>query len=338
MQNYSINIFIKIFLFFNLILHLDAIDNTSKPIKLALVGPLSGKHTASGMDMKRAILLRISEENAKGGINGRKIELLTFDDKNEKPLATQRAKEAVASEALAVIGHRWASTSGKGIAVYKEAGMTAISGTATSTTLTQGNDWFFRAVPSNAQESQTLAYYLKYILKKDEVTIIYDSDAFGVNLYEEFEKVANQIDLKVVARYKVNRKSKTLDEDSRFVIESIKKSSQKGGIFFATHDKQTVPLVYYIKEYDIKMPLIGSSAIAKVSFAKSFDKYPIEQGNKGYYTNNIYCAISMLFDIGGNIANQFKHRFKTYFKDDFKKDPKLTVNSANAAYYNIIGN
>ena len=298
-------------------------------IKIALVGPLTGKHKSSGQDMLRAINLKISQVNINGGIQGRQLELLTFDDQNNKELASKMAKEAVNSKAVAVIGHRWSSTTKKGIEVYKKYGMPAISGTATSTDLTKDNNWFFRAVPSNAQEAQTLAYYLKYILKKDNVTIIYDIDAFGTNLYEEFVKIANKIDLKVVSVYKVDRKSENLEQNAKRIIDEISDANIGGGIFFATHDAQTVPLIYYIKKNNIQMPLIGSSAIAKVSFAKRFDKYPMEEANKGYYTNDLYCAISMLFDIGGNVT--------TKFADDFKKSLRnkenIEVNAANASYY-----
>ena len=308
-------------------------DNT---IKIALVGPLSGKHKSSGTDMLRALELKISEINENGGIQNRQIEILTFDDKNDKKLATEMAKKASKSDAIAVIGHRWSSTTGKGIEVYKKFNLPVISGTATSTSLTKGNNVFFRAVPSNAQESRTLAYYLRYVLKKNQVTIIYDADAFGVNLYEEFVIVANQIGLKIKAQYKVDRNSKTLEQDSIEVVRKIKESDQEGGIFFATHDKQTVPLVYHLRQNNIRMPIIGSSAMAKVSFAKRFEIYPLEQENKGYYTNNIYCAIPMLFDIGGEKANQFKNRFKKKFKDDFENRFKTNINAANAAYYDAI--
>jgi len=315
---------------------INSTQTNTKTIQIALVGPLSGKHKASGKDMLRAVSLKISQVNKAGGIDGKKLELITFDDQNDKVLASKMAKKALDSKALAIVGHRWSSTTGKGIEVYKTGPIAVISGTATSTNLTQRNNCFFRSVPNNAQEVQTLAYYLKYILDRNKVVVIYDESSFSKNLYDEFIKIANKIDLKVLDGYKIDKNSKNIEYDAKKIITTIKDKYNDFGIFLATHANQGVPVVYQIREQNLKSPIVASSAVAKVSFAKSFEKYPLELGNPGYYTNNIYCAVSMLFDIGGIKAVEFTQAFKKKFKDDFKKNKNLVVNAANASYYDAI--
>ncbi len=291
----------------------------NKSITLALVGPLT---TNCGLNMIKSVKLRISEINQAGGIQNRKIELLTFDDMNNKKLAIQKAKEAVNSDALIVFGHCYSSTTAEGIKVYKKENMPVISATATSTQLTKNNSYFFRTVPSNAQEVQTLAYYLKYIMKKNKVIVIYDNDMFGIDLYEKFLRVAKEIRLRVIAKYEVDSSSKNLNKNAKKIVSRIRTLNKNSAIFFATHSGQAIPIIYHLKKQNIKMPLIGSSAISEISFAKEFNRYPLEIKNKGYYTDNLYCVVPMLFDIANKKLDQFKNKLQSE-----------TINSTQATWY-----
>ena len=51
------------------------------PIKIGWIGPLSGPSAVVGIDAAPAIRLVFDEVNARGGINGRKIELIAEDDR-----------------------------------------------------------------------------------------------------------------------------------------------------------------------------------------------------------------------------------------------------------------
>jgi branched-chain amino acid transport system substrate-binding protein len=57
-------------------------NNTSEtgPIKIGYIGPLTGPSAVLGMDAVKAVEIAVSEANAKGGIDGRQIELLIEDD------------------------------------------------------------------------------------------------------------------------------------------------------------------------------------------------------------------------------------------------------------------
>ncbi|RLC17948.1 MAG: hypothetical protein DRI57_09105, partial [Deltaproteobacteria bacterium] len=52
-------------------------------IHIALMGPMSGTDKISGEDGVKGILMCLDEINKEGGIRGRKIKLLTYDDKND---------------------------------------------------------------------------------------------------------------------------------------------------------------------------------------------------------------------------------------------------------------
>lgn len=80
-------------------------------IYLAMAGP-SSEDNISGKEMVQGVRLYLDSVNADGGINGKKVKLLVFDDRNDPEVAAQVAREIVeTTPALAVLGHLYSSTS-----------------------------------------------------------------------------------------------------------------------------------------------------------------------------------------------------------------------------------
>lgn len=119
---------------------------------------MSGDSAHLGRAMAEAAQIRVDEVNADGGVNGRLIELKTYDDENSAARAVLAAKQiALDGNNLLVIGHR---TSGASIAagpVYSDNNIPAISGTATADALTVGNPWYFRVTYNNGFQADFIA-------------------------------------------------------------------------------------------------------------------------------------------------------------------------------------
>jgi branched-chain amino acid transport system substrate-binding protein len=75
----------------------------AKPIA-ALLFPLSGPFSAMGTDMRKGSELAVEEINAKGGVLGKKAEVVMGDDEFQAPIAIRKYKEMVDGEGLKVIG------------------------------------------------------------------------------------------------------------------------------------------------------------------------------------------------------------------------------------------
>src|SRR5262245_8201592 len=68
------------------------------PIKIGFPLPLTGTFAAIAADMKRGAELAWEEINAKGGIMGRKLEVLFRDDELKPAVGAQRTKELVENQ------------------------------------------------------------------------------------------------------------------------------------------------------------------------------------------------------------------------------------------------
>jgi len=162
------------------------IDNV---LYIAVVGPMTGEYKSSGEEMIRGIRFCIDKINDEGVVDGKKIKLVLFDDKNDPYLARKRALEITEHpNILMVIGHYISETSVKGSDIYRVSGIPVITASATSDEVTEWNDWYFRVIFNNPSQGTFLAYYVKSILNQNVVSIIYDQDVYGASLARAFKE------------------------------------------------------------------------------------------------------------------------------------------------------
>src|SRR3954464_12632406 len=72
-------------------------------IKIGLVTALSGQSARAGEAITRGVQVAIDEINAKGGVLGKKLELVRRDDETTPPKGVIAARELVYKEKVAVL-------------------------------------------------------------------------------------------------------------------------------------------------------------------------------------------------------------------------------------------
>ncbi len=77
--------------------------SAQEPIKVGLVAALSGQSAKSGEAITRGLSIAIDEINAAGGINGRKVELISRDDESNPGKGLLAARELVQREKVAAM-------------------------------------------------------------------------------------------------------------------------------------------------------------------------------------------------------------------------------------------
>jgi branched-chain amino acid transport system substrate-binding protein len=74
-----------------------------KPIRIGMHDPLTGTYAAEGESESRGAKLALAEINARGGINGRQVELLIEDDAANAGLAAQKAHKLIEKDGCELI-------------------------------------------------------------------------------------------------------------------------------------------------------------------------------------------------------------------------------------------
>jgi len=301
-----------------------------EPLYVAVSGPMSGKSEANGKAMVQGIQLCLDQINQQGGIHGRPVELLIFDDQNQPELAKEVAlKITKESQALAVIGHYTSSTSIAAAPIYQEYGIPAVSGTATADELTKGNDWYFRTIFNNSDQGALLANYVRKILNYHEVDILFDEDVYGTTLAEAFLQTADFIGLKIKHRWHFGQASgtsfKNTLEDMTATLQA--EPARQSMIFLATHSTEAVETIVSLRRQGVgpHIQFVGGDALSSSNFVKKLGNYPQERIQPGYYSEGTYTTTAFLFEL----ANEQAQNFWRVFSQKYQEEPMTT----SALYY-----
>lgn len=117
-------------------------------IKIGVISSRSGPFALNGTFGEKGDVLAVEELNAKGGILGRKIELITTDDKSRAEDASRLFRELVASGAAVIVGNIPTGEGQAASALAKELKVPffTVGGYARELTEEAGHRYFFRLI------------------------------------------------------------------------------------------------------------------------------------------------------------------------------------------------
>lgn len=153
---------------------------TGEPIKIAIIGAMSGTNAALGNWMKEGVTLAVEERNAAGGIQGRPISIVIYDDEAD-PTKSVNLAQKVATDDKVVAA--WATTNSTSaladipiFAQYKIVQLT--NGTNVDIT-NKGSAYVFRSCPAGTAYEIPLVDFLAKTKGFKKFAIITDTSAYG---------------------------------------------------------------------------------------------------------------------------------------------------------------
>jgi ABC-type branched-subunit amino acid transport system substrate-binding protein len=102
--------------------------STQPVVKIGLVAPFEGRYRPIGYEAVYAARLAIREINARGGINGYRVELVALDDQADPQRAHTAARQLVLDrQVLAVVGHFRPDSTAAAVKIYCDAGLPVVA-------------------------------------------------------------------------------------------------------------------------------------------------------------------------------------------------------------------
>ncbi len=216
-------------------------------IKIGSVAPLTGGIAHLGKDNENGARLAIEEANAAGvSIGGQKVkfELMSEDDQADPKVGNTVAQKLVDAKVAGIVGHLNSGTTIPASAIYNQAGLPMISGSATNPALTeQGFKGVFRVVGRDDQQGPAVANYLAGANKLKTVAVIDDATAYGDGLANEVEKTLKAAGIKVLPREKGTDKT----VDWKAVLTKVK-GKKPDAVFYGGMDATGGPLLKQARE------------------------------------------------------------------------------------------
>jgi branched-chain amino acid transport system substrate-binding protein len=141
--------------------------------------------------------------NAKGGVDGRKIEFVTLDDAYEPPRAVQNARRLIQQEEVFALFNTLGTPNNVAIWDFVNEQEVPHLFVATGASLwgadIEAHPWTTGWQPDYVTESQVYADYLEKEKPQAKVAVLYQNDAFGEDLLNGFKQAIEGTDIEIVA-------------------------------------------------------------------------------------------------------------------------------------------
>lgn len=254
-------------------------QEASETIKLGNSAPLTGPLSIYGQTTNNGIKLALEEVNANGGILGKKVDWVEYDDKGEITDAVTNYNKLMEDKVDAIFG---GVPSKPALAIAESSvndGVLYITPTATQANITEGKPNVFRTCFTDPFQGEVLANFSKEKLNAKKVAILRNqSSDFSMGVADVFEKKAKELGMEVVADESYG------DSDTDFKAQLTNVRGQNPDVLFIPDYYEKVALIApQVKEAGIEATLVGADGWDTV--LSVMDKSSFSSLDNSYFSN-----------------------------------------------------
>ena len=200
-------------------------------ITIGTVTTNSGTAAAYGEAEVKGFELAVSEINAKGGINGKKVKLESMDDKGDATEASNAYnKLAGDNNVLAVAGPTISATTAAVAPLADQSKLVTIAPAATSDSIETGN-YLVRTCFKDSYQGEVAARFAAENLKVKKVAVLYGTgDPYSSGVGEAFAKAAEKLGLEVV-----DKESSSSADDTEYSAQLQKIQASGAELLYAPY-------------------------------------------------------------------------------------------------------
>ena len=233
-------------------------------IKIGLLAPITGSYASEGQGMKQVLELLAADVNAKGGILGKQVAVITEDDGSDPRTAALAANKLISQGVVAVIGTYGSSVTEPTQGILDESGIVQIANGATAIRLTEkGLKMFFRTCPRDDEQAKVAAQTIAKLGYK-KVAILHDNSTYAKGLAEETRGLLQ----KQPGAQIVFFDALTPGERDYSTILTKLKQAQPQVVFFTGYYNEAGLLLRQKKEMGFNVPFIGGDATNNTDLVK----------------------------------------------------------------------
>lgn len=264
--------------------------------------PLSGSVAVYGVECKNGVDLAIEEINAAGGINGKKVVLVSEDDEGNPDKTVVAFKKLTTRDGVGIVIGSLTSGCTNAITTLSQAKkVLQIAPAATAPEITSAGNYIFRACFIDPFQGTVGGKFSAETLNAKRAAVLYDlGNDYSVGLYENFVKAFKADGREVVA---VDSYS---TGDKNFNAQLTKIKNANPDVVYLPDYYATVALIAkQLRAQGINTPIVG---------ADGWDGLTTVAGSEvlnGYYSNH-YSADS---------TESVVQKFVSAFNEKYSKDP-----------------
>jgi branched-chain amino acid transport system substrate-binding protein len=219
------------------------------------MGPMTGPWASEGQEMKQVVDLLAEQVNAKGGVLGRKVEVVSEDDGGDPKTAALAAQKLVTQKVVAVIGTYGSSITEATQNIFNEAKIPQVANGSTAIRLTEkGLKYFFRTCPRDDEQAKVGANYIQSMGYK-KLAILHDNTTYAKGLADEAKGLLEKAGVEIVFFDAL-----TPGEKDYTAILTKLKAANPDAVFFTGYYPEGGLLLNQKKAMNWTVPFIGGDA------------------------------------------------------------------------------
>jgi branched-chain amino acid transport system substrate-binding protein len=230
-----------------------ACEREPKSFKIGCITPLSGDYQQYGDRVRKGADLAIEEINARGGIDGKRLEIVYEDDQLNAKMGVNAANKLITVDKVPVILGAFGSSVTLAVAPIAEKNQVVlISSSSTADSIKDAGQYIFRNVPTNKNQGADQAQFAYEKRGARTAAILYINNDYGTTLRDSFREKFKELGGTITSEDAFNEKN----TDYRTLLQ--KAAAQNPDILFVpSHDYETGLLLKQAKELGIKIPVLG---------------------------------------------------------------------------------
>lgn len=231
-------------------------------IKIGFNAPLTGFAASDGKSSSEGAKLAVEQINAAGGINGKMIELVIYDDQAKAAQAIPIANKLIGQDKVVIgVSGSYSGPTRSAAGVFQEAGIPYISAYAIHPDITRAGNYVFRTSFLGEIQGRGGAKLIGDILGKKKVVVITLQNDFGKSLAAGFKSVAGEYGITIINEYEYSIK----DRQFGSIVAKVK-ADKPDAIYASGYYFTAGPLVSQLRAAGVTVPIIGQEGYDSQKF------------------------------------------------------------------------
>ena len=233
-------------------------------VKVGFNVPLTGFAAADGESALNGAKLAVNQANANGGINGKQIELVIYDDQASPKEAVPIANRLIEKDGVKVaVSGSYSGSTRAAAGVFQAAGIPYISAYAIHPGITRAGKYVFRTSFMGEVQGRAGALLIGQTMQLKRVVVITLKNDFGKSLAAGFKAEAANFGIEIINEYEYSIPDRQFGPIVAKVRADKPDAIYASGYFFTAG-----PLVNQLRSGGVTVPVIGQEGYDSEQFIK----------------------------------------------------------------------
>ena len=171
----------------------------AQTLKFGLAMPLTGSQSSYGKDQIQAAEWAVADINAKGGVSGKKLEMIVLDTQGDPTLGINAVNRLVSVDKVPVFVTAWSAVVKAVAPIANREKVLELSIGANSPEISKLGDFVYTAYPLADVDITAVANYTYKTLGKKSVAVLYVNNESGISAAQVYRTVFGKAGGKIVA-------------------------------------------------------------------------------------------------------------------------------------------